>query len=108
MRSNAARAPDTMSEFFSPYRHQFVRVGVCVPPVAVAEPAKNGDQVLDLVTAGDSAKIAPVGFSPLCPSGHAIDDLLFPDAVLHAGPAHGDRLFASPKRLPPAVCGGAP
>ena len=34
---NTARAPKPMSTFFSPYRHEFVRVGVCVPQVAVAE-----------------------------------------------------------------------
>ena len=44
-----ARAARPMSSFFSPYRHQFVRVGACVPQVAVAEPARNGDQALALL-----------------------------------------------------------
>ena len=44
-----------MSSFFSPYRHQFVRVGACVPQVAIAEPAKNGDQVLEMLRDGDAA-----------------------------------------------------
>src|SRR6266571_2689244 len=47
-----------MAEFFSPYRHQFVRIGACVPQVAIAEPAKNADQALALVAA--SKKLAPV------------------------------------------------
>ena len=63
MRSNTARTPDTMSEFFSPYRHQFVQLRTCVPQVALTEPSKNGGQVLDLVTTGDKAGIAP-SFSP--------------------------------------------
>jgi hypothetical protein len=37
-----------MSAFFSPYSHQFVRLATCVPQVAVADPAKNGDQVVAL------------------------------------------------------------
>ena len=97
-----------MSEFFSPYRHQFVRVGVCVPPVAVAEPAKNGDQVLDLVTAGDSANIALMVFPELCLSAYAIDDLLFQDAVLDAVAGQVDRLIAASKRLLPVFVVGAP
>ena len=36
-----------MAEFFSPYSHQFVRIATCVPPVAVAEPAKNAEQLLE-------------------------------------------------------------
>jgi hypothetical protein len=30
-----------MPSFFSPYRHQFVRIGACVPHVAAAEPRRN-------------------------------------------------------------------
>ena len=47
-----------MSSFFSPYRHQFVRVGACVPLVAVAEPEKNGDQALALMRNGDAGSVA--------------------------------------------------
>ena len=71
-----------MSGFFSPYRHEFVRVGTCVPQVAVAEPAKNGDQVLALLAKGDNAGLALMVFPELCLSAYAIDDLLFQDAVL--------------------------
>src|SRR6266851_4484918 len=73
-----------MSAFFSPYRHQFVRLAACVPQVAVAEPAKNADQALDLVAAGDKAGVALMVFPELCLSAYAIDDLLFQDAVLDA------------------------
>jgi len=85
-----------MSAFFSPYRHQFVRVAACVPQVAVAEPAKNADQVLALLTKADGAGVALMVFPELCLSAYAIDDLLFQDAVLDAvvvDVAHGRRLF---------------
>jgi NAD+ synthase (glutamine-hydrolysing) len=97
-----------MSEFFSPYRHEFVRVGVCVPQVAVAEPARNGDQVLDLVGQGDKAGIALLVFPELCLSAYSIDDLLFQDAVLDAVAAQVDRLIAASGKRNPVFVVGAP
>ncbi|HEX6442758.1 MAG TPA: NAD(+) synthase [Stellaceae bacterium] len=97
-----------MGEFFSPYRHEFVRVGACVPQVAVAEPAKNGDQVLDLVQQGEKAGIGLMVFPELCLSAYSIDDLLFQDAVLDAVAAQTDRLVAASKKLNPVFVVGAP
>src|ERR1051325_7136426 len=88
-----------MSSFFSPYRHQFVRIGACVPQVAIAEPTKNGDQVLALVQRGDKEAIALLVFPELCLSAYAIDDLLFQDAVLDAVSVQVDRLVAASKKL---------
>src|SRR5215469_8465123 len=81
-----------MDDFFSPYRHQFVRIGACVPQVAVAEPAKNADQVLGLWRAGDKDGTALLLFPELCLSAYAIDDLLLQDAVLDAVAAQIHRL----------------
>src|SRR5438067_1005229 len=97
-----------MSAFFSPYRHQFVRVAACVPPVAVAEPVKNGEQALALVRRGDKDGIALLVFPELCLSAYAIDDLLFQDAVLDAVAAQVDRLVAASKKLNPVFVVGAP
>src|SRR5712692_2660999 len=97
-----------MSEFFSPYRHQFVRIGACVPQVAIAEPAKNADQALALVAAGDKAGVALMMFPELSLSAYAIDDLLFQDAVLDAVAAQVDRLVAASKQLSPVFVVGAP
>src|SRR6266436_6434382 len=108
MRLNPARAPSPMSAFFSPYRHQFVRVAACVPQVAVAEPAKNADQVLELLGKGDKAGVALMVFPELCLSAHAIDDLLFQDAVLDAVTAQLERLIAASKKLSPVFVVGAP
>src|SRR4030088_836350 len=90
-----------MSAFFSPYSHQFVRVGACVPQVAVAEPAKNAEQALALVKAGDKEGAALLVFPELCLSAYAIDDLLFQDAVLDAVAAQVDRLVAASGKLAP-------
>src|SRR3981081_3758557 len=108
MKSNPAQAPSPMSAFFSPYRHQFIRVAACVPQVAVAEPAKNGDQVLELLGKGDKAGVALMVFPELCLSAYAIDDLLFQDAVLDAVTAQIERLVVASKQLLPVFVVGAP
>ncbi|MGE5270433.1 MAG: NAD(+) synthase [Thiohalocapsa sp.] len=97
-----------MPEFFSPYSHEFVRVAACVPPVAVAEPARNGDQTLELVKAGDKDGVALMVFPELGLSAYAIDDLLFQDAVLDAVVAQIERLLAACRKLLPAFVVGAP
>src|SRR5262245_42207541 len=97
-----------MDDFFSPYRHQFVRIGACVPQVAVAEPAKNADQVLDLWRSGDRDSIALLLFPELCLSAYAIDDLLLQDAVLDAVAAQIERLAEASRTLLPVCVVGAP
>jgi len=97
-----------MSEFFSPYRHQFVRIAACVPQVTIAEPVKNADQALQLVAEGDKAGVALMVFPELGLSAYAIDDLLFQDAVLDAVAVEVDRLIAASKKLSPVFVVGAP
>ncbi len=97
-----------MSSFFSPYRHQFVRVGACVPRVAIGEPQRNADNVLSLLTAGHDACVGLMVFPELCLSAYAIDDLLFQDAVLDAVERQVDRLIAASVDLFPIFAVGAP
>src|ERR1051326_6361372 len=97
-----------MAEFFSPYRHQFVRVAACVPPVSIAEPVRNADQVLALVTAGERDGVALIVFPELCLSAYAIDDLLFQDAVLDAVDAQVERLVVASKKILPVFVVVAP
>jgi NAD+ synthase (glutamine-hydrolysing) len=95
-----------MSSFFSPYRHQFIRLGACVPQVAVAEPAGNAAAAEALLAAGDEARIALMVFPELCLSAYAIDDLLFQDALLDTVEREIERLVeASRKRFPVFVIG---
>src|SRR5271166_2499108 len=97
-----------MSSFFSPYRHQFVRLGVCVPRVAVSEPRGNADNVLGLLGEGDRARVALMLFPELCLSAYAIDDLLFQDAVLDEVARQIDRLVCASSELFPIFVVGAP
>ena len=97
-----------MSSFFSPYRHQFIRVGACVPHVAVAEPAHNAEAVEALLAEGDAARVGLMVFPELCLSAYAIDDLLFQDALLDAVEAQIDRLVQASRDRFPVFVVGAP
>ncbi|HEX5455020.1 MAG TPA: NAD(+) synthase [Stellaceae bacterium] len=97
-----------MSAFFSPYRHGFVRIGACVPRVAIAEPARNAQETLELVEAGDRDGAALLVFPELNLSAYAIDDLLFQDAVLDAVEVEIGRLVAASRKLRPVFVVGAP
>ena len=97
-----------MPPFFSPYAHAFVRLATCVPPVAVADPMKNGDQVAAMVAAGDADGVAVMLFPELCLSAYAIDDLLFQDALLDAVTAQIARLIELSRDKTPVLVVGAP
>jgi len=97
-----------MASFFSPYSHEFVRLGACVPHVAVANPRQNADNVLDLLASGDKARIALMVFPELGISAYAIDDLLFQDAVLDEVERQIARLIAASRDLFPVFVVGAP
>jgi NAD+ synthase (glutamine-hydrolysing) len=97
-----------MSSFFSPYRHQFIRVGACVPQVAVAEPRHNAAGVEALLAAGNDARVGLMVFPELSLSAYAIDDLLFQDAVLDAVESAVGRLVRASCDLFPVFVVGAP
>jgi NAD+ synthase (glutamine-hydrolysing) len=97
-----------MSEFFSPYSHEFVRLATCVPQVSVADPVKNGDQVAAMVADGDGDGIGIMLFPELCLSAYAIDDLLFQDALLDAVVGQIGRLIELSRDRMPVIVVGAP
>src|SRR6266436_8945940 len=97
-----------MPPFFSPYRHDFIRIGACVPHVAVAAPPRNAENVLSMLAAGDRERIALMVFPELCLSAYAIDDLLFQDAVLDGVVRQLDRLICASGGLFPVFVVGAP
>jgi NAD+ synthase (glutamine-hydrolysing) len=97
-----------MASFFSPYSHEFLRVGACVPHVAVVDPRENAENVLGLLAEGDRSKIAVMVFPELGLSAYAIDDLLLQDAVLDEVERQVDRLVAASPQLFPVFVVGAP
>ncbi|HXC89217.1 MAG TPA: NAD(+) synthase [Stellaceae bacterium] len=97
-----------MSSFFSPYRHQFVRVAACVPRAAVAEPRRNAAAIEAMIAAGDEARAALMVFPELGLSAYAIDDLLFQDALLDAVEGEIGQLVDASRELLPVFVVGAP
>ena len=94
--------------FFTPYSHEFVRLGACVPQAAVADPSTNADNILHLIEAGDKARIALMVFPELGLSAYAIDDLLFQEALLDEVERQLARLLAASRELFPVFAVGAP
>src|SRR5579884_2313613 len=97
-----------MSSFFSPHRHDFVRLAAGVPQIAVGDPRRNGDNLLALLAAADAARIALIVLPELCLSAYAIDDLLFQDALLDEVERQIDRLVMASRDLHSVVAVGAP
>jgi NAD+ synthase (glutamine-hydrolysing) len=94
--------------FFSPYRHEFLRVASCVPRVEIGDPAFNVVQTLDLARQGDAQKVALMIFPELGISAYAIDDLLFQDALLDRVEAAVADITAASRDLFPVLVVGAP
>ncbi len=97
-----------MRPFFSPYSHELVRLGTCVPEAAVAEPRKNAEAVASLLKIGDEERAALLLFPELCLSAYAIDDLLFQDALLGEVERQIGRLLEKSRKLLPIAVVGAP
>jgi len=95
-------------DFFSPYRHEFVRIAACVPRLAVADPAFNGDETLALIRQGNDQGAALMIFPELGLSAYAIDDLLLQDALLDAVKTQIARLVEASRSLRPVFAVGAP
>ena len=97
-----------MISFFSPYRHEFVRVAACVPRTDVANPAFNVERTLELLARGHDERIGLMVFPELGLSAYAIDDLLFQDALLDAVEAAIARLVEASAKAFPVIVVGAP
>jgi len=97
-----------LSDFFSLYSHDFVRIACCVPRTRVADPGFNLAETLRLAEAGDKARTAIMVFPELGLSSYAIDDLLLQDALLDEVEASLARVVSASKALFPVLIVGAP
>lgn len=70
------------SDFFNPYRHQFVRVAVAVPEVRVADPDFNAAQTITLMGRAAEDRAALVVFPELGLSAYSCEDLFHQQALL--------------------------
>ena len=97
-----------MIPFFSPYRHDLVRIAACVPRMDVANPGFNAERTLELLQQGDRERIALMVFPELGLSAYSIDDLFHQDALLEAVEEAVGRLVTESAGLFPAFVVGAP
>lgn len=97
-----------MSDFFSLYSHEFVRVACCVPRTRVADAAYNLAETLKLAGQGDAARAAVMVFPELGLSSYAIEDLLLQDALLDEVEQSIARVVEASRDLFPVLIVGAP
>ena len=93
-------------DFYSVYRHGFVRVAACTHHTAIADPAANAESVLRIARACHDDSVALAVFPELTLSGYSIEDILLQDALLDAvEDALVDVVVASAELMPVLVVG---
>jgi NAD+ synthase (glutamine-hydrolysing) len=97
-----------MSDFFSLYTHEFLRLACCVPRTCVADAPYNLAETLRLAGEGDKARTAIMVFPELGLSSYAIEDLLLQDALLDQVEASIARVVEASRELFPVLIVGAP
>ena len=71
-------------DFYSAYRHGFVRVAACTHRTVLADPAANAESVLRIARANHDDSVAVTIFPELTLSGYSIEDILLQDSLLDA------------------------
>ena len=97
-----------ISNFFSLYSHDFVRVACCVPRTRVADAGYNLAETLRLAGEGDKARTAIMVFPELGLSSYAIEDLLLQDALLDQVEQSIAKVVEASTKLFPVLIVGAP
>src|SRR5499426_3674230 len=97
-----------LSDFFSLYSHEFVRVACCVPRTRVADAPYNLGETLRLAGEGDRTRTTLMVFPELGLSSYAIEDLLLQDALLDQVEASVAKVVEASKKLFPVLIVGAP
>jgi NAD+ synthase (glutamine-hydrolysing) len=93
-------------DFFSAYRHGFVRVAACTHHTTLADPAANAESVLRMARDCHDDAVALAVFPELTLSGYSIEDILLQDGLLDAVEvALADVVAASAELLPVLVVG---
>jgi NAD+ synthase (glutamine-hydrolysing) len=93
-------------DFYSAYRHGFVRVAACTHHTTIGDPAANAESVLRLARACHDDNVALAIFPELTLSGYSIEDILLQDTLLDAvQDALLDVVVASADLMPVLVVG---
>ncbi len=95
-------------DFYSAYRHGFVRVAACTHHTTIGDPAANAESVLRLARACHDDSVALAIFPELTLSGYSIEDILLQDALLDAVEEALVEVVAASAVLLPVLVVGAP
>ncbi len=94
--------------FFNLYNQDFVRVGVGIPAVRVADPAFNAEQTIALMREAAARKVALVLFPELGLSAYSCEDLFHQRAVLDGSREALAKVVEASRSLPLVAVVGVP
>ena len=94
--------------FFHPYRHDFVRTGVAVPRIRVADPAFNAAESVAMLEQAAGEGVSIVAFPELGLSAYTCDDLFHQRALLDACESALGVVAEATARLPLLAVVGMP
>ncbi|WP_029112802.1 NAD(+) synthase [Mycobacterium sp. URHB0044] len=95
-------------DFYSAYRHGFVRVAACTHHTTLADPPANADSVLGLARECHADGVALAVFPELTLSGYSIEDIVMQDSLLNAVEDAVATIVAASADLLPVLVVGAP
>ena len=95
-------------DFYSAYRHDFVRVAACTHHTTLADPRANAESVLRLARECHDEGVALAVFPELTLCGYSIEDILLQDTLLDAVEEAIDELVLASADLLPVLVVGAP
>jgi NAD+ synthase (glutamine-hydrolysing) len=95
-------------DFYSAYRHDFVRVAACTHHTTLADPLANAESVLRMARECHDEGVALAVFPELTLSGYSIEDILLQDTLLDAVEDAIDELVSASANLLPVLVVGAP
>ncbi|MCW2513456.1 MAG: nadE [Mycobacterium sp.] len=95
-------------DFYSAYRHDYVRVAACTHHTTLADPEANAESVLRMARECHDEGVAMAVFPELTLSGYSIEDILLQDTLLDAVEHAVDGLVSASADLLPMLVIGAP
>src|ERR1700756_1131778 len=98
----------TVMDFYSAYRHGFVRVAACTIRTAIADPAANAESVLQMARECNDDAVPLAVFPELTLSGYSIEDIVLQDALFDAVEDALLEIVTASAELLPVLVVGAP
>ncbi len=95
-------------DFYSAYRHGFVRVAACTHHTALADPATNAQSVVRLAHDCHDDAVGLAVFPELTLSGYSIEDILLSDTLLESVTEALETIVEASVELLPVLVVGAP